>query len=93
MYIFAGEQDEVVRPWATREIKRYFEELGGNVEYVTDPELGHDFREATAAGDIGKFCYDAMGAGVTLNEYETGDEFMNNEDQGTWGKFDQFELA
>ena len=31
MYIFAGDQDDVVLPWATREIKRYFEELGGNV--------------------------------------------------------------
>ena len=77
----------MVLPWATNEINRYFEEAGGNVKYVTDPDLGHDFREATAAKDIGKFCYDALGAGVTLKDYKTGDEFTS-EDMGLFGKFD-----
>lgn len=68
-----GEQDDTVRPWGTREMKRYFEEAGVNVKFESDPDLGHWFVEDTVAGDIGGFCYDSMGAGVTMKDYEFDD--------------------
>ena len=42
------------------------------------------------AKDIGSYCYDTLGAGITLKDYETGEEFKN---LGTYEKFDQLELA
>ena len=40
--------------------------------------------------DVGKYCYETLDAGITLNDYELGNEFLN---EGTFGKFDQFEFA
>jgi len=56
-YIFTGEEDEVVPPWASKEIKRYFENKGVKVKYESDPDMDHTYQEETAASDIGIFCY------------------------------------
>lgn len=76
-YIFAGEQDEVVLPWANRQMRQYYESVGVKVKYESDPELGHyPYWEETVAMDIGKYCYDTLEAGITLNDYTLGTEFL-----------------
>ena len=40
--------------------------------------------------DVAKYCYDTLGAGITLKDYTIGIEFLT---KGTFGKFDQFEFA
>jgi len=90
-YVFAGEQDETVLPWANAQMRQYYEEAGVQVKYESDPELGHyPYWEETVAMDIGQYCYDTLEAGITLNDYTLGTEFLT---QGAFGKFDQFEFA
>lgn len=72
-------------------MRDYYKEAGVSVKYESDPELGHyPYWEETVAMDIGKYCYDTLGAGIALKDYKIGTEFLT---QGTFGKFDQFEFA
>ena len=72
-------------------MKQYYKEVGVQVKYESDPELGHyPYWEETVAMDIGKYCYDTLNAGITLNDYTLGTEFLT---KGTFGKFDQFEFT
>lgn len=90
-YVFAGEQDDVVLPWANEQMRQYYNEVGIQVKYESDPELGHyPYWEETVAMDVGKYCYDTLGTDITLNDYTLGTEFLT---KGTFGKFDQFEFA
>jgi len=93
-YLFAGENDNTVFNWATKEIKHYYEDNGVKVKFDYDPELGHEYKYKTAAKDIGKWCYDSMGAKVSLKDYKPdSSEFRNDESKGVFKKFDQLELA
>lgn len=72
-------------------MRQYYNEVGIQVKYESDPELGHyPYWETSVAMDVGKYCYDTLGAGIDLNNYSIGTEFLT---KGTFGKFDQFEFA
>ena len=73
------------------EQKRYFEEMGMNVKYETDPYFGHWFRDWQVAGDISRHCYNNLGVQYPDLPYDS--KSLDFVEKGYFSKFDQFQLA
>ena len=57
VYIFGGMQDTAVPIHGPQEQRHYFQDMGAQVSYTIDPNFGHNYPEATIAGDVSNWCY------------------------------------
>jgi hypothetical protein len=44
--------------------------MGAKVQFDEGDGYNHSFNGAEAPSKIAKWCYDSLGAGITINEYE-----------------------
>lgn len=88
VYIFMGGKDPAVPAKMTLEAKRYFEERGARVNFDIREDVGHWFPYDEVPLNIGRWCYDQLGAGIPLRDYHYEKGSRDYLDQGAWRRFD-----